>query len=164
MTRSLRATLLGLLAGAPGCIGGRAQADSPPAHGPYPVTHTDAEWHKLLTAAQYDVLRNQGTERAFTGSFYKSHDRALYRCAGCGAPLFSSEQKFDSGTGWPSYWQPVTPQAVESVRDDSHGMSRTEVRCARCGGHLGHVFPDGPRPSGLRYCINSLALTQELKK
>jgi peptide-methionine (R)-S-oxide reductase len=148
---------------ATGCSGAAARANPPGAHAPYPVTHTDADWHKLLTARQYQVLREMGTEPAFSSAMQSSHAKATYRCAGCNAPLFDSAQKFDSGTGWPSFWQPVTPQAVEAERDDSHGMTRTEVRCARCGGHLGHVFDDGPKPTGLRYCINAAALKQEVK-
>jgi peptide-methionine (R)-S-oxide reductase len=123
------------------------------------VTHTDAEWKQILTPQQYDVLRNHGTERAFSGELWDEHRAGTFACAGCGAPLFSSAQKFDSGTGWPSFWQPVEPGRVAEQRDSSYGMTRTEVHCARCGGHLGHVFEDGPKPTGLRYCINSVSLT-----
>jgi peptide-methionine (R)-S-oxide reductase len=119
---------------------------------------SDAEWKKTLSPEQYEVLRRKGTERAFTGKFYDSKDEGVYRCAGCSNPLFDSETKFDSGTGWPSYYQPVTEGAVETEEDRSYGMTRTEVLCARCGGHLGHVFPDGPEPTGQRYCINSVSL------
>jgi peptide-methionine (R)-S-oxide reductase len=130
----------------------------------YPVHHTEAEWKSILTAEEYEVLRNEGTERAFTGRYWDFHGKALFVCAACGAPLFTSDDKFESGTGWPSFWEPVTPGAVETVTDSSLGMVRSEVRCARCGSHLGHVFDDGPKPTGLRYCINSVSLkTQEPK-
>jgi peptide-methionine (R)-S-oxide reductase len=145
----------------PGC--NRSNAEPAPAHAhEYEVTHTDAEWKKLLTPDQYNVLRKKGTERAFSGAYYNSHEKAIYRCAACGKELFSSKQKFDSGTGWPSFWAPIKPDAVETETDASLGMARTEVRCPRCGGHLGHVFDDGPKPTGLRYCINSVALKQEV--
>ncbi|HVE84503.1 MAG TPA: peptide-methionine (R)-S-oxide reductase MsrB [Myxococcales bacterium] len=124
------------------------------------VSKTEDEWRKLLTPEQFRVLRQKGTERAFTGAYWNSHDPAVYACAGCGAPLFSSDTKFDSGTGWPSFSQPISEGRVDSETDATHGMIRTEVTCARCGGHLGHVFDDGPRPTGLRYCINSASLQQ----
>jgi len=117
------------------------------------------EWKKILTPQQFNVLREKGTERPFTGAFWDSKRRGIYRCAGCELDLFSSEHKFDSGTGWPSFWQPVAPENVETEEDRSLFSLRTEVHCPRCGGHLGHVFNDGPKPTGLRYCINSVSLT-----
>jgi peptide-methionine (R)-S-oxide reductase len=123
------------------------------------VKKSDAEWREELTPEQYQVLREAGTERAFTGTYWDCHDDGTYRCAGCGAELFSSDTKFDSGSGWPSFTEPAVAAAVETRRDFAHGMIRTEVVCKRCGGHLGHVFEDGPRDKGgLRYCINSCAL------
>jgi peptide-methionine (R)-S-oxide reductase len=127
------------------------------------ITLTDAEWRDRLTATEFAVLRQCGTERAFTGRYYDHHEQGVYRCAGCGAPLFSSTDKFDSGTGWPSYTRAVEEGRVTERRDTSHGMTRVEVLCAHCGGHLGHVFPDGPAPTRKRYCINSASLDFEPK-
>jgi peptide-methionine (R)-S-oxide reductase len=122
------------------------------------VSKTDEEWREQLTPEQYEVLRRKGTERAFTGKYAYGKDDGMYRCAGCGAALFSSDAKFESGTGWPSFTEPAVAEAVELHDDTSHGMRRTEVTCRACGGHLGHVFPDGPGPTGTRYCINSASL------
>jgi peptide-methionine (R)-S-oxide reductase len=124
----------------------------------FEVTHTDAEWQKLLTPAQYQILRQQGTEPPFSSPLLNEHRKGTFNCAGCALPLYSSATKFDSGTGWPSFWQPL-PNAVLTSDDSSLGMDRTEVHCRRCGGHLGHMFPDGPPPTGLRYCMDGVALT-----
>ena len=125
------------------------------------ISKSDIEWQEQLSPEQYRILRQAGTERAFTGPFWNAKEKGIYRCAGCGEDLFVSDTKFDSGCGWPSYFEPVKPDAVTEFRDTTHGMIRTEVHCARCGGHLGHVFPDGPPPTGLRYCINGHAMTFE---
>jgi peptide-methionine (R)-S-oxide reductase len=125
---------------------------------PEKVVRSDAEWRQILTHEQYSVLREKGTERAFTGALTYNHDSGNYHCAGCGSLLFMSDAKFDSGCGWPSFVIPAESKAVEEREDLSYGMRRTEVTCARCGGHLGHVFTDGPKPNGLRYCINSASL------
>lgn len=119
---------------------------------------SEEEWRRLLTPEQYEVLREHGTERPYTGCDLGAHDPGVYVCAACGNPLFRSGEKFESGTGWPSFFRPVAPDAIATVEDRSHGMRRTEVRCARCDGHLGHVFPDGPPPTGLRFCMNSVSL------
>ncbi|HWG74897.1 MAG TPA: peptide-methionine (R)-S-oxide reductase MsrB [Acidimicrobiales bacterium] len=127
------------------------------------VSKSDDEWRAELGAEQYEVLRRAATERPWSGKYVNNHDDGTYRCAACGAVLFDSGTKFESGTGWPSFYEPAVADAVELVTDRSHGMARTEARCRRCGSHLGHVFDDGPEPSGQRYCMNSLALDFEAK-
>ncbi|MBI4139307.1 peptide-methionine (R)-S-oxide reductase MsrB [Candidatus Uhrbacteria bacterium] len=127
-----------------------------------PIQKSEAEWRKELTPEQYHILREKGTEAAGTGKYYHSTETGMYHCGACGAALFSSDAKFDSGSGWPSFYEPATPDSVKLTQDDSHGMRRTEVTCGRCGSHLGHVFDDGPQPTGKRFCINSLAL--DMKK
>ena len=123
---------------------------------------TEQVWREQLSDEQYRILREQGTEPAFSGQFHDCKTPGTYLCTGCGTPLFHSEHKYDSGSGWPSYWQPISDKVIETTEDCSHGMKRIEVHCKNCGGHLGHEFPDGPAPTGLRYCINSASL--ELKK
>jgi peptide-methionine (R)-S-oxide reductase len=128
------------------------------------VTKTEEEWKKFLSPEEYHVLREKGTETAFSGKYLKNKKKGTYVCAGCGNPLFSSETKFDSGTGWPSFWSPVSKDSIEEEVDDRFGMRRIEVMCKKCGGHLGHVFDDSPTPTGQRYCINSIALKFKEKK
>ena len=128
------------------------------------IVKTDAEWREILTPEQYQVCRQKGTERAFTGKYDRCKDSGTYVCQCCGNPLFSSDTKFDSGTGWPSFYAPINPEAVDEEEDNSFFMRRTEVLCARCDSHIGHVFPDGPAPTGLRYCMNSVSLDLALNE
>lgn len=139
-----------------------AQAQSVPRPpDPNKVYKTEGEWKKILTPQQFHVLREKGTERAFTGKLWDNHQSGTYYCAACHQKLFASDTKFDSGTGWPSFWAPINKSAVDQNEDSSLGMTRIEINCSRCGGHLGHVFEDGPKPTGLRYCMNSVALSFE---
>ena len=128
------------------------------------IEKSEEDWKKELTPEQFQVCRMKGTERPFTGEYYKTKEAGIYKCAACGHELFDSDTKFDSGTGWPSFYKPLNQENVATEEDSSYGMSRTEVMCNNCGAHLGHVFPDGPRPTGLRYCINSVSLKLEPKK
>jgi peptide-methionine (R)-S-oxide reductase len=128
------------------------------------ITKSEADWRKALTPEQFAVCRQKGTERAFSGKYWDNHASGMYRCAACNAELFSSESKFDSGTGWPSFWAPVSQDNIATADDPSHAMRRTEILCSVCGSHLGHVFDDGPAPTGLRYCVNSAALAFEPEK
>ncbi|MBH31683.1 MAG: peptide-methionine (R)-S-oxide reductase [Candidatus Marinimicrobia bacterium] len=128
------------------------------------VVKSEEEWQGCLTSEEYSILREKGTEMAFTGKYYKHSEEGVYTCAGCGQELFSSDTKYDSGSGWPSFWQPISKEKVATEKDNSLFMQRTEILCSRCGGHLGHVFNDGPRPTGLRYCVNSISLDFELRK
>ena len=125
------------------------------------MPHTETEWRDKLSPEQYQILRQGGTERAFTGKYWDSKKEGVYRCAGCGEKLFSSDTKYESNSGWPSFYQPLTPGIIDEEQDRSYGMVRTEIKCSNCGGHLGHVFDDGPNPTGLRYCVNSASLDLE---
>lgn len=153
-----RRSILGMSAGALALLGLQDKSKAAGGSGSFEVTRTDAEWRKLLTPEQYYVLRQHGTERAGSSPLDREKRKGTFHCAGCDLPLFSSETKYDSGTGWPSFWQPLD-NAIGTSSDNTLFMTRTEVHCRRCGGHLGHVFEDGPKPTGLRYCMNGVAMT-----
>jgi peptide-methionine (R)-S-oxide reductase len=150
-------SLLSILVSFLACAQKKSTANST-AKGHEFLKKTDQEWKKELSSLEYDVLREKGTEMAFTGEYWNNHDTGIYNCAGCSQALFSSDTKFESGTGWPSFYMPISDSLVSVGMDVSFGMMRDEVICSRCGGHLGHVFPDGPKPTGLRYCLNSVSL------
>jgi peptide-methionine (R)-S-oxide reductase len=159
MTLTSRRTFLGAtgLIGLGAVLSGAFRASATPS-GPFEVTYSDAEWHKRLTPVQFDVLRQEGTERPFTSPLNDEHRHGMFACAGCGLNVYSSETKFESHTGWPSFYEAL-PKAIGTSSDTSFGTTRTEVHCGRCGGHLGHVFNDGPAPTGLRYCMNGVAMS-----
>ncbi len=158
--RIVTLTVIGLAFGSIGCLANAQSSGSPAtkASNKERIVKTDAQWKELLSAQEYRVLRQKGTERAFTGEYDKEKREGVYVCAGCGLPLFHSDSKFDSGSGWPSFFKPIKEGTVATESDTTFGMSRDEIVCSRCGGHLGHVFPDGPKPTGLRYCVNSASL------